>query len=100
LFQILTRFFFHLHQLLFFNIHLHQLQSSSASAFILFQLPASSNQLPFAIDAKGGEMFLSGGAHPKGEAYCQLSSMTKGEIVGQFVSCMVCLSLMFVIDVN
>ena len=36
-------------------------------------------------------MFLSGVAHPEGELVSQLSSMTKGEIVGQFESCMVCL---------
>lgn len=75
--------------------------SSSASIFISYSLhqlqlpqPTSSSQLPFAIDAKGGEMFLLGGA------CCQLSSMTKGEIVGQSEPCMDCLSLMFVIDVN
>ena len=86
--------------------------SSSASIFIsynLYQLqlphPASSTQLPFAIDAKGGEMFkgrdvLVNGSSPWGGACCQLSSMTKGEIVGQFESCMVWLCLVFVIDVN
>ena len=42
----------------------------------------------------GGEMSLLGGA------CCQLSSMTKGEIVGQVESCMVWLCLVFVIDVN
>ena len=75
----------------YFSFYLHQLQPSTASA------SASSffsSQLPFAIDAKGGEMSLLGGA------CCQLSSMTKGEIVGQSEPCMVCLSLMFVIDVN
>ena len=95
----------HLHQLLFFNFHLHQLQPSSASTFNLLQHPASSSQLPFAIDAKGGEMFrgrdvLVRGSSPWGGACCQLSSMTKGEIVGQSEPCMVCLSLVFVIDVN
>ena len=100
-----TTTFEHLHQLLFFSFHLHQLQPSSASAFILLQHPASSSQLPFAIDAKGGEMFtgrdvLVRGSSPWGGACCQLSSMTKGEIFGQFESCMVCLCLMFVIDVN
>ena len=76
---------YHLHQLLFFiSYNLHQLQ-----------LPhlASSSQFPFAIDAKGGEMFLWGSS-PWGGACCQLSSMTKGEIIGQSESCKVCLSLM------
>ena len=50
---------YHLHQLLFFiSYSLHQLQLPH---------PASSSQLPFAIDAKGGEMSLLGGAHPEGE---------------------------------
>ena len=38
--------------------HLHQLQLPH---------PTSSSQLPFAIDAKRGEMSLLGGAHPEGE---------------------------------
>ena len=38
--------------------HLHQVQLLH---------PASSSQLPFAIDAKGGEMSLLGGAHPEEE---------------------------------
>ena len=72
-----------------------QLQPSSAlasaSSYNLHQPqflhPASSSQLPFAIDAKGGEMFrgrdvLVRGSSPWGGACCQLSSMTKGEIVG------------------
>ena len=61
---------YRLHQPLFFiSYNLHHPQLSHL---------ASSSQLPFAIDAKGGEMSLLG------EACCQLSSMTKGEIVGQF----------------
>ena len=95
----------HIHQLLFFSFHLHQLQPSLASTFILLQHLASSSQLPFAIDAKGGEMFrgrdvLVRGSSPWGGACYQLSSMTKGEIVGQFESCLVWLCLVFVIDVN
>jgi hypothetical protein len=40
---------YHLHQLLFFiSYNLHQLQLPHS---------ASSSQLPFSIDAKGGEMF-------------------------------------------
>ena len=88
---------YHLHQPLFFiSYNLHQLQLPH---------PASSSLLPFAIDAKGGEMFrgrdvLVRGSSPWGGACCQLSTMKKGEIVGQSEPCMVCLSLMFVIDVN
>lgn len=81
---------------IFISYSLHQLQLSH---------PASSSQLPFAIDAKGVEMFrgrdvLVRGSSPWGGACCQLSSMTKGEIVGQVESCMVWLCLVFVIDVN
>ena len=60
--------------------------SSSATAFTSFFQPIV------------GEMFrgrdvLVRGSSPWGGACCQLSSMTKGEIVGQAKSCMDCLSL-------
>ena len=101
---------------IFISFSLHQLQ-------LLLQLLPASYPLPLMPKGEiylGGEILLLGGAHPEGElvvsfhilvrgsspwggACCQLSSMTKGEIVGQFESfmiCMVCLCLMFVIDVN
>ena len=89
---------YHLHQLLFFSFHLHQLQPLLASAFILLQHPASSSQLPFAIDAKGGEMSLLGGAHPEGELVVSCHQWQRGRLLAKlslaWSGCVLCLSLM------
>ena len=68
---------------IFISYSLYQLQ---LSFFFSIQLLPANYPLPLMPKAErcsGGEMSLLGGA------CCQLSSMTKGEIVGQFESCMV-----------
>ena len=59
--------------------------SSSSSIFISYSLhqlqlphPASSSQLPFAIDTKGGEMCMLGGAHPEGELVVSCHQWQRG----------------------
>jgi hypothetical protein len=58
--------------------HLHQLQPSSAStsASSFF-----SSQIPFAIDAKGGEMSLLRGAHPEGELVFSCHQWQRGRLL-------------------
>ena len=58
---------------------------------------------PFAIDAKGGEMSLLGGAHLEGELVVNCHQWQRGRLLVSLSlawSCMVWLCLVFVIDVN
>ena len=73
---------YHLHQLLFFNFYLHQLQ-----------LPhlASSSQLPFAIDAKGGKMFKGRDVLVRGSLLSVVINEKGGDC---WSGCVLCLSLM------
>ena len=43
--------------------------------------PASSSQLPFAIDAKGGEMSMLGGAHLEGELVVSCHQWQRGRLL-------------------